>query len=133
METQGARGYERRVASRKVREELAAGNKSIEFTEYRESKKLGQRKDQTCPPVLQSLKKRLEFCVQQIAARKENIKYVKSLVVQLHEHKRPGESTLGYTPKHCFPLHSWGCHRSRYKEDKKKIYFKIKHFLKKER
>lgn len=68
METQGARGYERRVASRKVREELAAGNKSIEFTEYRESKKLGQRKDQTCPPVLQSLKKRLEFCVQQIAA-----------------------------------------------------------------
>ena len=28
METQGARGYERRVASRKVREELAAGNKS---------------------------------------------------------------------------------------------------------
>lgn len=28
METQGACGYERRVASRKVREELAAGNKS---------------------------------------------------------------------------------------------------------
>ena len=66
-------------------------------------------------------------------AWKENIKYVQSLVVQLHEHKRPGESTLEYIAKYCLPLHSWECHRSRYREDKEKIYFKIKYFLKKER